>query len=269
MKPQSRGALTERQRRERTFYDEFRQLHPIEDVNLKPILGHERRRWNDYWYSYQVLQEEFRSPDQTALDFGCGAGDSSVLLAKIGYRVSGFDISPRNVDSARALAAKYDVSDRTDFSVQAAESLSYPDESFDVVCGIDILHHIEIEQAVLEARRVLKPGGLAVFKEWVEAPLFDAFRQSWLMLRLFPREASIERHITHDERKLSPGEVDFIVRAFGKADLRRFHLTVRLARLVGNSFHTIQRLAKIDRVLMRLVPFSERFAGSVVFVLRK
>ena len=176
---------------------------------------------------------------------------------------------PKNVRNAQDLAAKYDCANRTAFSVQAAESLNYADESFDVLCGIDILHHIEIEQAVLEARRVLKPGGLAVFKEWVEAPLFDRLRESRLMLRLFPREASLENHITHDERKLNKAEVEFIKGAFGEAHLQRFHLTMRLSRLVGNSFSVATGLSKIDQRMMSLFPFMRPFAGSVVFVLRK
>ena len=269
MNTQASAALTERQQREREYYEEFRKLHPVEEVNLKPILGEERRPWNDYWYVYQVLQDEFRSSEQRALDFGCGPGDSSILLAKIGYNVTGFDISSENVRNAQALAAKYGCADRTDFSIQAAESLNYPDSSFDVVCGIDILHHIEIEQAVMEAQRVLKPGGLAVFKEWVEAPLFDKLRESRLMLHLFPREASLENHITHDERKLNTAEVEFIKGAFREAHLQRFHLMMRLSRLVGNSFSVATGLSKIDQRMMSLFPFTRPYAGSVVFVLRK
>ena len=261
--------LTERQQREREYYEEFRKLHPVQSVNLKPILGEETRPWNEYWYVYQTIKDEFHSPTQKVLDFGCGPGDSSVLLAKIGYRVAGFDISSENVANARELAARYDCGDRIELSVQAAESLEYADASFDVVCGIDILHHIDVVKAVPEAWRVLKPGGLAVFKEWVEAPVFDFIRQSRFVLRLFPREASLENHITQDERKLTVEEVKLICGMFRLAQVERFHLTMRLCRVIGHSLYLVRKLSQLDRTIVRVLPAAQPLAGSAVFVLRK
>ena len=101
---------------------------------------------------------------------------TSVLFAKQGFDVHGFDISPQNVARATALAQRYGLSERAHFSVQAAEHLTYPNDCFDVVVGLDILHHVEIGTTIRECLRVLKPGGNAVFHEPVEAMVFDRLR---------------------------------------------------------------------------------------------
>jgi 2-polyprenyl-3-methyl-5-hydroxy-6-metoxy-1,4-benzoquinol methylase len=77
----------------------------------------------------------------------------------MGFEVSGFDITPSCIEAATRLGAAYRLSHRIRFSIQTAERVDYPDESFDVVAGIDILHHVEIPAAVAEYLRVLKLGG--------------------------------------------------------------------------------------------------------------
>ena len=109
------------------------------------------------------MRQHFRSADQKLLDFGCGKGEYSVLLSKSGYEVFGFDISPNNIAIARRLAGKYEASERTHFQVGVAERLDYPADYFDVIIGTDILHHVEISQALSECSRVLKKGGIAIF----------------------------------------------------------------------------------------------------------
>lgn len=93
------------------------------------------------------------TPDASLLDVGCGGG----LLAPhlIGYRHVGVDLSA----AALAIAAQHGVE-----PVHAsAESLPFPDRSFDVVVAGEILEHVEdLGATVAEALRVLRPGGLFV-----------------------------------------------------------------------------------------------------------
>src|SRR2546430_16748013 len=88
--------------------------------------------------------------------------------------VFGFDISPNNIAVAKRLAEKYGFEERTHFTLGVAEECAYPSDSFDLVTGIDILHHVDIPRAVRECLRVLKRGGGAVFKGPNEGPRFDA-----------------------------------------------------------------------------------------------
>jgi 2-polyprenyl-6-hydroxyphenyl methylase/3-demethylubiquinone-9 3-methyltransferase len=94
------------------------------------------------------------------LDLGCGAGFLANELARRGYEVTGLDISQstlevaRNHDSTRAV--KYCYGD--------AYKLEWGSGTFDVVCAMDFLEHVEHpEKVVRETARVLKPGGLFFF----------------------------------------------------------------------------------------------------------
>ena len=51
--------LTERQQREREYYDSYCTLHDETPVNFAPIEGVEKRPWNSYWYSYEEVVAHF------------------------------------------------------------------------------------------------------------------------------------------------------------------------------------------------------------------
>ena len=101
------------------------------------------------------MRSRYRDRKQKLLSFGCGAGAEAIRYARMGYEVYGFDISPRCVERAQSFAEDYQLSDRTHFSVQTAENIDYPDSYFDIVTGDDILHHVEIDQAIGQIHRVL------------------------------------------------------------------------------------------------------------------
>ncbi|HVN45627.1 MAG TPA: class I SAM-dependent methyltransferase, partial [Steroidobacteraceae bacterium] len=179
-------ALAPRQQREREYYDQYSQRQKdTARVNLGPISGKEHRPWNPYWHFFALVKERFR-PGACLLDFGCGWGDNTAVFARIGYQVEGFDISERNLEVARQLAASAGVANQVHFGVQTAESLDYSDGQFDVVAGVDILHHVEIPRAIAECRRVLRPGGVAFFIEPLMNPLFDTVRNTRLVQRFWP-----------------------------------------------------------------------------------
>lgn len=268
---QKNTVLSERQMRELQFYDEYAQAHVLPDVDFAPVLGMEQRPWNSYWRLFAIIKEHFKSGDDTLLDFGCGDGVPSICYAKIGYEVYGFDISPKNIERAQQLAHKYDLDSKTHFSVSIAEELDFPDESFSVIAGIDILHHVEIERAIAECFRVLKKGGIAVFHEPVRAPVFDRLRESRLGLWLFPRIVSVDTHITEDERKLTKEDVQLLQKHFPVVLEERFYLLAHLNRFI-RKFSTggaLQVFPKLDYYIVRAFPFMKPFGGIAVFVLRK
>ena len=102
------------------------------------------------------------------LDIGCGAGFLSNYLARLDYPVTGLDNSPESLAVARvhdlARTAQYDLGD--------ALALPYADASFDVVCAMDFLEHVEEpERVIAEVARVLRPNGLF---------FFHTFNRNWL-----------------------------------------------------------------------------------------
>jgi ubiquinone/menaquinone biosynthesis C-methylase UbiE len=108
----------------------------------------------------------FDARGKDVLDYGCGNGRLAVKLAEEGARkVTGFDISEGQIDEARERAKASGVADRTEFMVSDAHATGFPDDSFDLVVGVAILHHLDLQEAFREIRRVLRPGGRGVFIE--------------------------------------------------------------------------------------------------------
>jgi 2-polyprenyl-3-methyl-5-hydroxy-6-metoxy-1,4-benzoquinol methylase len=258
------SALTPRQAAERRFYDSFAAKGP-RNFTFAPIAGRERRPWNAYWRVHELARSWFNSPSQRLLDFGCGCGDTSVRLARIGYDVYGFDVSPVNIEVARALAVRYGLEDRIHVSVQTAESLDYPDDFFDVIVGIDILHHVDIPAALRECLRVLAPGGRVVFHEPVEAPLFEPLRNSRFGTWLVPKTESLERHVTKDERKLTRSDLGMIESLSPDLLIEPFLLLARLDRFLPKPrWLKWSPLERLDATFFRLLPPLRPLRGKVV-----
>ena len=261
-------ALSERQRRELEFYQEYSKLNDPSGVSFRWISGQDTKPWNSYRRQIDLVRQNFRSPDQKLLDFGCGKGEYSVLLSKIGYEVFAFDISPNNIEIAKRLASKYELADRTHFQVGVAEKLDYPAGYFDVVVGTDILHHVEISYALSECSRVLKKGGIAIFHEPVRVPVFDTLRETRFGRWLVPKEVSLEHHVTEDERKLSSTDLDLIRSSGLDCSVQQFLFLSRLERFIRLS-GAPAFLEKLDFYLFKGLPLLRRFGGVIIIVLVK
>ncbi len=116
--------------------------------------------------SYGELESTYDPAGRTVLDYGCGRGDDAIRLVRAGAaHVTGFDISDAEVAHAQRAAEAAGVSERTRFVVADAHATGFPDGAFDLIRGNSILHHLELEPALCELRRILAPGGRAVFVE--------------------------------------------------------------------------------------------------------
>lgn len=259
------ASLSDRQQREIAFYQQYAPRQRVEAVDFAPVEGRESRPWNPYWYVHELVRQRYVSGEQRLLDFGCGIGIAALRFAHLGYQVDGFDLSADNLAIADELAHKHELAERCRFQTMPAEELTYPDNTFDVIVGIDILHHIDIPRAVCQAYRVLKPGGIAIFKEHVEAPLLDGVRKAWPLSAIAPRDVSLDHHITEDERKLNEDDLRIIGLQFDHLEARRFTLLARLDRLGGG--HTLRRrLQQLDHQLMNVCPPLAKLGGTVVLI---
>ncbi|NEE04783.1 class I SAM-dependent DNA methyltransferase [Phytoactinopolyspora halotolerans] len=93
--------------------------------------------------------------DRSCLDLGCGTGAHVPALTGLGWRVTGVDISTRQIELARqtGIAA----------TVAHAAALPFEDQSFDAVATIMTTTDFDdLSPVFVEARRVLRPGGCLV-----------------------------------------------------------------------------------------------------------
>ena len=103
------------------------------------------------------------SPGEHGLEVGCGIGFLACEMAhEVGAsgQVVGLDNSPDLIAAAQARAEREDLASRLNFVVGDATRLDFPSSAFDFVVAVQVyLYVTEIELALAEAVRVLKPGG--------------------------------------------------------------------------------------------------------------
>lgn len=261
--------LSERQQREQAEFTARAAALTRPEINFDHYAHRRFGPWNPYWRVHDLVVRNY-PPPRRLLSYGCGAGRSGLIYAQLGYSVAGIDICAALVDNARYLAEKYGFVDRAVFTVQAAERLDYSDESFDVVVGEDVLHHINLGEAIPELYRVLKPGGVAIFKDSLATPLRDSLRRrppiTWFLPLGTKNRMTGELYCdTPDERMLTQGDLDLLRRHFPEIKIERFHVLTLLAKVFGNR----PFFERCDWWLFRVLPVLRRFGDNVVIILKK
>jgi ubiquinone/menaquinone biosynthesis C-methylase UbiE len=199
---------------------------------------------------------------RTVLDLGCGDGENLVPLVRRGADVIGLELSQALIDVAQIRLELHDLSGRVRFITSSAHEIALPDESVDVVLGIAILHHLDLMRAAHEVRRVLKPGGRAVFQEPVRnSAVIKAAR------RLIPYQ---HKDVSPFERPLTDPELRQFALVFRSYEVRAFWLPfVNVALVVPRLGRYVKALSKVDRAVLRGAPFLESFASIRVFQVTK
>lgn len=195
------------------------------------------------------------------LEYGCGINSDGLELARQGAQVTGIDISPVAIEESNGLAEEAGVTNRVAYHVMNAEELKFPDNSFDLVCGIGILHHLDLEKGYSEVARVLRPGGRGIFHEPLgHNPLINRFRNQTPHLR------------TPDEHPLLRPDLQRAGAFFSKTDLHYFHLSSLGIVPLRNTpvFKPLYALTEgLDKVMMTLIPPLRGWAWYCVMDLKK
>lgn len=175
-------------------------------------------------------------PFGEALEIGAGTGYFSLNLLQAGAieRATATDISPGMLATLQENAARLGLGVRT--AAAEAETLPFGDESFDLVFGHAVLHHIpDLAQAFSEFGRVLRPGGTLAFcgepsrygDLLAAIPKRTALLTAPLWRRLVGASAR-DYEADGNGHDLEP-EVD--VHAFSPGDLRRFATAAGFTRV--------------------------------------
>lgn len=170
-------------RNTREFYERYRQF-----------------RYETEWHILELVPFA-RSTGKKILEIGCGNGADGVMFAQNGGAYTGVDLTETAVSATREHFQTLNLNGT--FQVENAETLSFGDESFDVVYSHGVLHHSpDPAKAIDEGYRVLKPGGNAIvmlyhkhsFNYYVRIMLY-------MRLRVLLKVLSSARHWESDRRE--------------------------------------------------------------------
>lgn len=197
---------------------------------------------------------------KTILEYGCGDGENTVVLANRGARIIALDIS---ADLLSVAQKRLEVNNccGVDLLIGSAHSLPLTDESVDVIFGMAILHHLDLELAAREVWRVLKKDGRAIFEE--------PTRNSRLVAKLralFPKRAEVspyERPLTTREMKEFARPCRFQAKTFQLMFSSLASLAPRWTR------RTTRVSAQLDAYLLRHFPTLDYYGTVTVFQMVK
>lgn len=261
--------LTDRQRREYEYH-RLRAQAVGEDRLAAPVAmdvveSAQRRWWNAYWFTYtRLLNLDLKG--KKILVPGCGFGEDAIRLAALGAEIHACDLSQDSLAIARQRAERlsYDIR----FDSFPCEQMDYPDDFFDVVLFLDILHHVDVPRSIAETIRVLRPGAIVIGSELYTHSWLQKIRESRLVSGFFHPKmtryiyGTDAPYITEDEHKIDEQEFDIIRHRLQGASLDYFMLFS--GRVAPAHWHFF---AKMDRLLLKALGPLDRFlAGRVVFV---
>lgn len=193
-----------------------------------------------------------RCAGKRVLEYGCGDYGYAYAMARHGAAVTAIDLSDVAIGRCREIAQREGVAGRIDFRVMNAEAMEFPDETFDLVVGAGILHHLDLRRALGEIARTLRDDGSALFMEPLgHNPLINLYRRLTPALR------------TVDEHPLLMADLATARDYFDEVRSESFHLLALGGALLDGTraFAPVSRLLdRADQLLLRHVAPARRFA---------
>ncbi len=111
---------------------------------------------------HRVAYEEAAkfAAQKTVLDLGCNNGYGTAILGRESTRTVGVDVSPQSVEAAQRNNAAQNI----EYRVVDGFALPFEDATFDLAVSFQVIEHIfDVAPYLRNIRRVLKPGGTAIF----------------------------------------------------------------------------------------------------------
>jgi ubiquinone/menaquinone biosynthesis C-methylase UbiE len=160
---------------------------------------------------------------QRVLEVGCGIGIDLLRFAQGGARVTGVDLAETAIRLARQNFTLHGIDGGADLRVANGEALPFPDNTFDVVYGHGVIQYTaDAARLIAECRRVLKPGGQAIFMVYN--------RVSWLNALSKVMRVDLEHEDAPVLRKYSIPEFRALLDGFSRVEIipERFPVVSRL-----------------------------------------
>ena len=110
-----------------------------------------------------IILKNITIENKAIIDIGCGVGNMTRELSQHNTQIYGIDL-PELIEKAKLFSP---VSNE-EYKIGTAENLSFDDNSVDIALYFASFHHVpydQLEKAIRECKRVLKPSGIAIFVE--------------------------------------------------------------------------------------------------------
>ena len=187
--------------------------------------------------------------NQLTLEYGCGIGSQSERWLQFGAKLTGIDISEAGIQKAKSNieASEYEAQ----YFVMNAEETSFDKDTFDLVIGSGIIHHLELKKSYRELARICKPNAHIVFLEPLgHNPFINLYRFLTPELR------------TEDEHPLTLNDLKLLGSYFKNVEVEYFSLFSLLAVPFRNTFlfdGLYALFRNIDSIILSL-PFIKKYA---------
>jgi len=245
--------LSDENKRERDFHDN---LHKGEGERF------ENRFYKALGNMFVDFDQEIQNDckDKNILDYGCGIGlNTEKYLKYLPKKITGIDISEISLQKARKRVKLYE-NQKVEFKQDNCENLSLENESFELVYGTGVLHHLKLDLAIKEIARVLKKDGKIIFVEPLGTnPIINLYR--WMT----PKARS------QDEHPFNEKDFAFMRNYFKDLKIKYYgFLTLIFYPFYGNqsSSKFFNLLSNFDQYLFKS-RFLRKFAWSALIVGKK
>ena len=244
--------LTEINLREKEFHNklQFKSKGRFENIFYKAL-------YNMY-KDFSTYTSE-KSKNKVVLDYGCGIGSITQKIATLKpSKLFGIDISEVSINKAMENAKILNL--QINYSVDNCEETKFKNETFDLIFGSGILHHLNLNKSVSEINRILKSDGEMVFLEPLGTnPLINLYR------KLTPNSRSA------DEHPFLKKDFNFINSLFDRVTVRYYgFFTLIFFLLYKNPKKSFlfKIISKLDHYFFKIRYF-RNFAWSVLIVAKK
>lgn len=178
------------------------------DFDRLALLDDEGWTSNNHYHS--SLLKHVPEKCENALEIGCGTGAFARLLAKRCKRVVGLDLSSEMIRVARSRSTQLQ---NLEFELADVMKWNFRQSHFDFVCSIATLHHLEQRELLLKIKDALRPRGVLVVLDLVQA---DSLTER--MCDVVALGVSDSLRLIHNGRLQPPAEVRKAWEQHGKQD---------------------------------------------------
>ena len=244
----------------------------LSEINLREKEFHNKlqskskgRFENIFYKAISNCSEDFliylknNAENSEILDYGCGVGSFAEKVIKYNpKKITGIDISETSINKAKKKAKELNI--EINYKVDNCEKTNLDQNSFDIVYGTGILHHLEIDKCLDEIHRVLKSRGNLLFIEPLGTnPIINLYR------KLTPNARS------KDEHPLLKKDFEYINKKFTDVKIRYYGFLT----LIFFPFYKFPKESRLFSLLVSLDQFLFRYklfkmlAWSVLITAKK